>query len=108
MFQIYKDYMEFFFFILVVLGIMIALLSGSAAVSYFIIFLAGMLAGRVIYERKHRNIKFPYYVIVAGFLIGYLIGAYYGNRWVVIILFLIGAVSSYKLYDRKILKDTKF
>jgi len=99
--------MEFFFVVLMMLGIVIALASPSAVISYVIIFLVGMAAGRLIYIRK-RNIKLPYLLIIAGFVIGYLIGAYYGSKRLIIILFIIGAVLSYKLYDRKILKDVRF
>ena len=90
-----------------IVGIVMALASPSAVISYFIIFLVGMFAGRLIYIRK-RNIQLPYFLIIAGFVIGYLIGAYYGNKRLIIILFIIGAVISYKLYDKKILKDVRF
>lgn len=99
--------MEFFFIVLMVLGILAALASPSAVISYFIIFLAGMFAGRLIYERKNK-MQLPYFLIIAGFVIGYLIGVYYGSRRLMIILFVIGAIISYKLYDKKILKDVRF
>jgi len=107
MFQFYKNWMEFFFLVLMVIGILIALSARSAVISYAIIFLAGMFAGRLIYERKNR-IQLPYFMIIAGFVIGYLIGVYYGSRRVIIVLFVIGAITSYKLYDRKILRDVRF
>ena len=89
------------------IGVFIALLAPSATISYIISFISGMFAGRLMYERKNK-IKLPYLVIVLGFVIGYLIGVYYGSRKLVIILFVIGAVLSYALYDNKILKDTRF
>lgn len=107
MFQFYKNWMEFFFLVLMVVGVLIALSAPSAVISYVIAFLSGMFAGRLIYERKNK-IQFPYFMIIAGFVIGYLIGVYYGSRRIVIALFVIGAVLSYKLYDRKILRDIRF
>ena len=107
MFQYYKNWMEFFFFVIMILGVFIALSAPSAAVSYAIIFVSGLFAGRLIYERKNK-IKFPYIMIVLGFALGYLIGVYYGSRKISIILFVIGAVLSYWLYDKKILRDTRF
>jgi uncharacterized membrane protein len=89
------------------IGVFIALLSPSAAISYIISFISGIFAGRLMYERKNK-IKLPYLMIVLGFVIGYLIGVYYGSRKLVIILFVIGAILSYALYDNKILKDTRF
>lgn len=99
--------MEFFFIVLMILGILAALASPSAVISYFIIFLVGMFAGRLIYERKNK-MQLPYFLIIAGFVIGYLIGVYYGSRRLMIILFVAGAILCYKLYDRKILKDVRF
>ena len=105
--EFYRYWMEFFFVVLMILGIVVALSSPSAVISYFIIFLVGMFAGRLIYIRKN-NIKLPYLLIIAGFVIGYIIGTYYGNRRLMIILFVIGSIFSYKLYDKKILKDVRF
>lgn len=107
MFQFYKNWMEFFFFVLMVVGVIIALAAPSAVISYIIIFLSGMFAGRLIYERRDK-IQFPYLMIIAGFVVGYLIGVWYGNRIVVIVLFVVGAILSYKLYEKKILKDVRF
>lgn len=99
--------MEFWFFVIIIIGVFAALLAPSAAISYIIAFISGIFAGRLIYERKNK-IKFPYFMIVLGFAIGYLIGVYYGSRKIVIILFVIGAILSYMLYAKKILKDTRF
>jgi hypothetical protein len=106
-FEYYMDWMEFWFFVIMVIGILIALLAPSAMISYAIAFISGMAAGRLMYERKNK-IKFPYLMVIAGFVIGYLIGVYYGSRRLVIVLFVIGAILSYKLYDKKILRDTRF
>ena len=107
MFNIYKNYWEFLFLALVVIGIVVALLSPSAVISYIIILISGIFAGRLIYSRKNK-IRFPYFMIIAGFAIGYLIGVYYGNKIIAALLFAIGAVLGYKLFDKKILKDTKY
>ena len=85
-------------------GIVVALISPSAVISYVIIFLSGMFAGRIIYERKGK-IQLPYFMIISGFVIGYLFGVYYGSRIVLIVLFVLGALLSYKLYSNKILRD---
>ena len=99
--------MEFWFFVLMVAGVFTALLAPSAVVSYFIAFISGMFAGRLIYERKDK-IKFPYFMIIAGFAIGYMLGVYYGSRGVVIVLFVAGAILMYKLYEKRIIKDVRF
>jgi len=100
----YINWAETFFFILMVIGVIIALSAPSAMISYIVIFVSGMFAGRIIYFRQH-TLKSGYYIIIIGFLVGYLIGSYYGSRKVIIILFAIGAILSYYLYEKKVLKD---
>ena len=107
MLDLQKNWMEFFFLVVMVMGLLFALVAPSAVISYSIAFASGIFAGRLIYERKHK-IQFPYIVIMVGFAIGYIIGAYYGSRWIVVISFVAGAILSYKVYDKKILKDTKY
>ena len=107
MFDLYRNWMEFFFLVFIVLGILIALLAQNAIIGYVMIFLSGMFAGRLLYERKHKKnrVQYTFFVINAGFVIGYLIGVYYISRIVIIALFVIGAILSYKLFDKKILGD---
>ena len=106
-FSFYKNWMELFLLLDMIIGLVLALLIPSAALSYILIFISGIFGGRLIYERKSK-IVFPYIAIIAPFLIGYLIGMKYGNRIVVVLLFVIGAILSYKLFDRGILKDFRF
>lgn len=107
MFEYYKNWMEFWFFVLMLLGIVIALVAPSAVISYVIAFISGIFGGRFVYERKHK-VQFPYLIIMLGFFIGFLLGVYYGKKLVVIAAFILGAVFSYKFYDKKILRDTRF
>ena len=90
-----------------VLGMAIAVLVPSAVIAYAIIFLYGLFAGRLIYERTHR-FMFPYLVIISGFVIGFMIGMYHGSSIVAIILFLCATVLSYKLHKEKIIKNILF
>lgn len=106
-FSLYKNWMELFLLLDMIIGLILALLIPSAALSYILIFVSGIFAGRLVYERKSK-IVFPYIVIITTFLIGYLIGMRYGSWIVVILLFLIGSVLSYKLFDKRILKDFRF
>ncbi len=66
----FKSWAEFFFFILMIVGFIVSLwaTSFSAVISYIVVFLSGMVGGRLIYERK-KNLPFPYYIIIIGFLI---------------------------------------
>ena len=102
-----RSWAELFFFILLVIGFLFSLLTPSAVLSYALIFVAGMMGGRLMYERKNK-LQFPYYLMIVGFLIGYLLGAYYGNRNVMILLFVIGAFVSYYLHESGIIRDVRY
>ena len=87
-----------------ILGFSLALVAPSAFISYIIVFLSGMMGGRLLYNQNHK-LKIPYYLILAGFLIGFIFGTFYGSRAVIIILFVLGGLLSYHLYDKKYLHD---
>ena len=105
----FKSWAEFFFFVLMIVGFIVALwaTSFSAIISYIVVFLSGMIGGRLLYERK-KKLTIPYYIIVTGFLIGFLIGTYYGSRKVVIILFILGILFSYHLHNKGYIRDVAF
>ena len=103
----FKNWAEIFFFILLIIGFLIALMAPSAVVSYIVIFVCGMICGRMIYERKDKGI-FPYFIIILGFFVGYLLGAYRGEREIMSVLFILGALISWYVYDKGILRDIRF
>jgi hydrogenase/urease accessory protein HupE len=105
----FKSWAEFFFFVLMIIGFIVALwaTSFSAVISYIVVFLSGMIGGRLIYERK-KNLPFPYYIIIIGFLIGYVLGTYYGSRQVIVVLFVLGILFSYHLHNKGYIRDVPY
>ena len=105
----FKSWGEFFFFILMVLGFIIALwaTSFSAVISYIVVFLSGMIGGRLLYDRKGK-LTFPYYIILIGFIIGFLLGTLYGSRRIIILLFVLGILVSYHLFNKGYLRDIPY
>ncbi len=107
----FKNWAEFFFFVVMVIGLITAVwaTSFSAVISYIVVFLSGMIGGRLLYDRKGK-LTFPYYIIIIGFLLGYVIGTYigYGDKTVVIILFVLGVLLSYHLHKKGYIRDVAF
>ena len=101
------DWAELFFFVLMVIGFLIAVTIKNQVVVYITIFIAGLLAGRMIYEREEK-FSFPYYLIIIGFLIGYLLGVQIGDRRAIIILFVLGGLISYYFYSKGFIHDLPF
>lgn len=79
---------------LLVIGLIISLLVDSAVVSYAVIFLCGGIIGRLYCMRKNR-LHAPFYIIVIGFLLGYIIGAYINKRGYVIVILIFFAFGLY-------------
>jgi len=101
--SLYEDWAEMLFFTLLVIGFIVAAWAGSAVIVYLTIFLCGMMAGRLIYHRK-KKLKFPYFLITLGFLFGYILGAFCGNKAVILIVFIVGVIISYRLHNKGIIK----
>ena len=106
-FEFFEHWAEFFFFCLLVIGFLLSLAAPSAVLSYLMIFVCGMMAGRLMYERK-KKLQFPYFLIIVGFVIGYVLGAFYGNKMVILTLFIIGTFLSYYLHDKGIIHDVRY
>ena len=47
-------------------------------------------------------------IIIIGFLIGFIIGTYYGSRQIVFILFVLGILFSYHLHNKGYIRDVTF
>jgi hypothetical protein len=108
----FKNWAEIFFFVLMIIGFIFALwaTSFSAVISYIVVFLSGMIGGRLLYDRR-KKLTFPYYLIIIGFLIGYVIGTYsvgYGSTTVVMILFILGILFGYYLCNKGYLRDVPY
>ena len=89
------------FVILLIIAFILSVSVGSLVFNYIIVTIFGFMAGRYLYFRKSR---FPFYLILAGGLIGYLIGARYGNWKISLFLFIAGGSISWYLHSVEILK----
>ena len=96
--NILRNWVELVFLILLIAGFLFSINIGSAMLSYLIIFLFGLMAGRFLQQRKS---SFPFYLIVLGLVIGYVLGSKYGNWKTIIILFVLGTVISWYAHDKK-------
>lgn len=92
-----ENWAEFFFFCLLIFGFLFSLSVQSAGLSYVLIVLFGIMCGRFLSVRKK---GFPFYLIVLGFLIGFLLGARFASWKVLVFFFFIGGLVSFYLHDR--------
>jgi hypothetical protein len=102
-----NNWVEYLFFLLLVLGFFLSISSGSAFVSYIIIFFAGMMGGRLLFTMK-KSYKVPWILILTGFLIGFALGSSYGDNGVLTLSYIFGILGSYYLHNSGIIRTAEF
>ena len=75
-FSFFQNWPETIATIVLVIGFILASFFTSAVITYVVVFLCGMLIGRLWY-RKKGSLKFPLFLILMGLLVGLVIGSRY-------------------------------
>jgi len=86
-----------------VLGFILSILLMVPALSYISILIAGFLAGRIYYLKRFSQPILPFIIMICGFLLGYLLGGFWVNRFWILIWFGASFGISYYLHLKKIL-----
>lgn len=94
-------WVEYLALVVLFIGFFISMSAGSAFLSYLIIFLSGLLTGRILFQQR-KALPFKYYILMLVFLIGYILGTYvsFGSRKVVVIIFILSNILSYYIHDK--------
>lgn len=101
---LWKQWAEVFFIILIMLGFLIAISIRSAAMNYVVIFLAGLMAGRLFYEKLGKQPIFAFFLIIVGFLLGYMLGSFGLNKRWIVFFFIAGTLVSYYIHKKGYIK----
>ena len=99
---IWKDWAEVLGLILLLFGFIFSISMNSALFVYIVIFLSGLLAGRYYFLRIGRQPLFPFFLIIIGFLLGYVLGSFAANRKLVIFLFFFAWIISHVAHKKKL------
>lgn len=103
----YEDWPEALALTLLVLGFLIALVTSSVIVQYLIIILAGLVFGRQLHRWKPFK-KSSLFLIMLGFLLGYMLGSVYANRKILLVLFFIGLWAGWYFEKKKYFRTATF
>ena len=98
-------WVEYVALVVLFIGFFISISSGSAFLSYLIIFFSGLLTGRILFQQR-KALPFKYYILMLVFLVGYIFGTYvsFGSRKVIVIVFILSNILSYYIHDREYIK----
>ena len=100
----YDHWAEYLAFIALVVAFIIGITILNVFLSYVTSFLMGLMVGRVWFRYK-RHLKFTWFLVIMGFMLGYVIGTFYSDTRIIIALFVLGWVIGYVLHDRAIIKS---
>ena len=96
----WKNWVEVAAFSVLLIGFLFAVSMNNAFFVYIVIFVAGLLAGRYYFSKIGKQPLFPFFLIMIGFLVGYVMGTINANRKAVIILFFIGWIISHYAHKK--------
>jgi len=99
-------WVEYVALVVLFIGFFISISSGSAFLSYLIIFFSGFLTGRIIFQYR-KALPFKYYILMLVFLVGYILGTYvsFGSRKVIVVVFIVSNILSYYIHDKGYVKS---
>ena len=104
--QFHNHWPEIVGFFFLILGMVLALAAPTESASYIIVFIVGVLGGRLWWHERD-TFKTSWFIILLGFLIGYIIGGWYTNRNFIVVFFIAGAWITYWLHEKGILSSTE-
>lgn len=102
-----NDWAEIIALVLLFIGIILGVLAPSVWFTYGIALITGLLSGRWWVRGKERG-PGPYGLIIAGFIIGYVIGAFKGSRLLTFAIFMAGFFLMVRLSRKGAYKDLFF
>src|SRR3989344_5295063 len=105
--DVHRKLIEWFAVGLMIIGIFVAVIVPSGVMSYIIMLIFGAFTGRIMVKIHHKE-HMPYILMLGGFVIGYLLGVYYGSRIIALLFFIAGVFAGHYLYKKGILKDSNF
>ncbi len=92
--NIYEDWAEYLTLSVLIVGMVLSLLSDAAVITYIIGFLCGFFIGRLFRLRRYK-IRFPFYMVVAGFIVGFVLGIWFRDRGSIVITLVVLAAGIY-------------
>ena len=102
-----ENWVEYGAFVLLGVGVVLSLFSGSALMSYVYVVLVGFLFARLLWRWK-KQMKVIIVFLMTAFIFGFVLGNFYGSRRLSAILFLAAVWVGYELHERGYMKSLEF
>jgi len=104
---LYLGWPEVVAFILMIVGFFFAIFAQNMIIAYIVVFLMGLLFGRVWY-RYSRSSRIPLFLSIMFFLLGFMLGTLFANLQIIVLLMLAGTVIGYWLHEKGIIHSVEY
>ncbi len=101
------DWPEFFAIVFMIIGFGLALFSDNLIIAYIVVFLMGLLFGRVWYRGKKTN-QIPLFLSIVFFLLGFMIGTLFASLQIIVLLMLAGVILGFWLHEKGIIHSVEY
>jgi len=98
------DWPETVGLLFLIIGFVLAIMSGNAVVLYITCFLMGLIFGRMWYKFRVSQC-IPLFIVVMAFFLGFILGGIYANLRIIALLLLAGILVGYWLHAKKIIRS---
>lgn len=103
----YYDWPETAAALLLALGFLVSVMARSAMFQYLLLFLAGLVFGRLMFRwRPHK--KTSLVLIIIGFLMGYMIGGIWANRKLLVAIYALAIWAGWQLEKHNVFRARTF
>ena len=102
-----KTKFKIFLVILLLLGFFISIFLRSPIIVYLVTIIAGIISGKIIFERRIKDPLIPAIFILVVFLAGFIVGSFSAPRIITLLLFIAAMLVTYILYNKKIVGTFK-
>lgn len=102
---LFRSWPEVSAVVLLIAGFLISISVSSSSSAYLVVFVSGIFAGRYFFSKLQGKTLFPFFLIIVGFIFGYVLGSFSANRIAVTGLFLSGWTISHKIHKQRIIRS---
>lgn len=99
-----SNFVEYMAFVLLGLGFLISSALGTSWLSYIMIFIFGLIGGRIWYSYQG-VVRTRWAFLLIFFIIGYTFGSFWGIRWLIMSLYVAGLFTGNYLHIQKWIKS---
>ena len=94
---------EILAFIFAGIGLILGIVLQESIIRICMVFLAGLIAGRIYYAKKNKTLTLPSIIVIFGFIVGYALGSVFTGSSLNLLFFGVAFISSSYIHSEPII-----